>query len=215
MSSRIYVIGTGGFAKEVAQLAAVVNSNGRQRWSSIEYLCETPDDIGKPMPFGKVTGTDEILAKLKSPADVAIGIGNPKVRQRLAALISRNPFLSAPNLVHPNAEVNLEYVHLGRGNLITRGSAFTCDIVVGDFNVFNLNCTIGHDCRIGSYNVINPGCNVSGGVHLADACLLGTGSAVLEGLGICDDVVVGAGAIVSKSIQAPAVYVGVPARPLR
>jgi sugar O-acyltransferase (sialic acid O-acetyltransferase NeuD family) len=215
MSRTLYVIGTGGFAKEVAQLADVVNSNGTRRWSSIEYLCETPDEIAKPMPFGKVTGTDETLAALTTPADFAIGIGIPKVRQRLAFRLSQNPFLSAPNLVHPNSEVDPVHVHLGRGNLITRGSAFTCAIEVGDFNVFNLNCTIGHDCRIGSFNVINPGCNISGGVHLADACLLGTGSLVLEGLGICDDVVVGGGAVVSKSIHAPGVYIGVPARPLR
>jgi len=212
MSRTLFIIGTGGFAKEVAQLASEINSAGPPRWTSIQYIGQRPEDVGSPMPFGELTGTDALLKELRHEADVAIGIGTPAVRRRIAAELALLPLLRAPNLIHPQAGVDVRHVQLGIGNVITRGTVFTCDIRVGDFNVFNLNATVGHDCNIGSFNVVNPGCNISGGVTMGDACLLGTGCQVLEGLSMVSDVTAGGGALVGKNITVAGVYVGVPAR---
>lgn len=212
MKKNLYIIGTGGFAKEVAQLAALLNSSG-SRWSSIEYLCEREEDIGIRMPFGAVTGTDALLQSTHCNAEYVIGIGTPIIRRRIAQRLATNPLLFSPNLIHPLAGFNSDVVKIGHGNIITQGATFTCDIVVGDHNVFNLNSTVGHDCRIGSYSVINPGCNISGGVTLGNSCLLGTGSRILETLQVADEVVLGAGAVLTRSIAtAGGTYVGIPAR---
>ncbi|MBV8124766.1 MAG: hypothetical protein JOY60_08385 [Burkholderiaceae bacterium] len=208
----LYIIGTSGFAKEVGQLAGHINA-ATPRWSRIEYLAEEATNIGLELPYGCVTGTDALLDR-EEPADFAIGIGRPKIRQRIAERCAARPWLAAPNLIHPNTLVDPAWMKLGQGNILTRGAVFTCSIVVGDFNVFNLNCTIGHDVRIGNCVVINPGCNISGGVSLGDRCLVGTGVQILEGLGVAADTTLGAGALVSKSITEPAIYVGLPARPL-
>jgi NDP-sugar pyrophosphorylase family protein len=170
MSRTLYIVGTGGLAKEVGQLAYQIDP-ARSRWSSVEYLCEREEDVGTPMPFGKVTGTDKLLYNLDRDADYVIGIGTPKVRQRIAEGLRGQARLTAPNLIHPSAGLDTDSVHLGQGNIVTRGVVFTCDIVVGDHNVFNWNVTVGHDVRIGSYCVINPGSNVSGHVLLGDTCL--------------------------------------------
>lgn len=213
MSRTLYIIGTGGFAKEVGQLAAQLNVDG-SRWSSIEYLCEREEDVGTPMPFGTVTSTDAQLRNLDRDVDYVIGLGAPKARQRIAEQLKSHARLTAPNLVHPFSGFDGSAVRLGQGNIITRGAVFTCDVVVGDHNVFNLNCTVGHDAKIGSYCVINPGCNVSGGVQLEDGCLLGTGCQVLEGLLISAGTTLGAGSVAAKSIAVAGVYVGVPAKRL-
>ncbi|MEI6760582.1 MAG: hypothetical protein WCO22_09060 [Betaproteobacteria bacterium] len=211
---KLYIVGTGGFAKEVAQLASEINS-ASSRWGAIEYLCETAEEIGKPMPYGKVVGTDAVLNELAEPADVAVGIGQPRIRRKLGSRILENPLLGLPNLIHPANGIDLEHVLLGRGNIITRGSAFTCDISIGDLNVFNLNSTVGHDAKVGSFNVVNPGCNISGGVSISDSCLLGTGCQVLEGVSIASKSTVGAGAVVVKDIEEEGLtYVGIPARRL-
>jgi sugar O-acyltransferase (sialic acid O-acetyltransferase NeuD family) len=210
----LYILGTGGFAKEVAFVASEINAASRT-WDEIAYLCETADGLSKVMPFGRVAGTDKLLATLSRPAHVAIGIGKPNVRRRLGSLIAANPSLTAPNLVHPLAGLDPTHVKLGCGNVVTRGAVFTCDISAGHFNVFNLNCTVGHDVRIGSFNVVNPGCNISGGCSIGDACLFGTGSQLLEGLTIADETTVGAGAVVVRSVTvAERTMVGVPARAL-
>jgi sugar O-acyltransferase (sialic acid O-acetyltransferase NeuD family) len=209
----LYIIGTSGFAKEVGQLAGLINAT-QSRWNRIEYLAEDERKIGAELPYGRVTSTDDLLSR-EEEADIAIGIGRPKIRQSIAENLLNRPWLSAPNLIHPRSQFDPNWAQLGKGNILTCGTVFTCDIVVGDFNVFNLNCTIGHDVRIGSYSVINPGCNISGGIQLGDRCLLGTGVQIIENLSIVSDTTVGAGALVSKSITEPGTYVGVPARALK
>jgi carbonic anhydrase/acetyltransferase-like protein (isoleucine patch superfamily) len=94
--------------------------------------------------------------------------------------------LRYPNLVHPGAVVDMSRIELGKGNMITAGCVFTVDIEVGDFNLFNLNVTVGHDVRIASGCVINPSVNISGGVVIGNGVLVGTGAQVLEGLAIGD-----------------------------
>ncbi|MDE2080257.1 MAG: hypothetical protein KGI90_02810 [Burkholderiales bacterium] len=211
----LYILGTGGFAKEVAQVATAIQEAGPPRWRDIEFLAQGEAEIGRMLTFGRVAGTDALLSNLDRPADVAIGIGHPGLRRTIAQRLAAWPHLQAPNLVHPAAGLDPRRVRLGLGNLVASGAQFTCDIEVGDFNVFNLNCTVGHDARIGSYGVVNPGANVSGGVVLGDACLLGTGSQVLEGRSLCADVIIGAGAVVTRNIAEPGTYAGVPARSIK
>lgn len=213
MSCTLYVFGTGGLAKELGQLARQIDTT-RSRWSSIEYLCEREEDIGMPMPFGTVTGTDKSLHRLDRKADYVIGVGTPRIRQRIAESLRGCAHLTAPNMIHPAAGLDLDAVRLGHGNIITRGVVFTCDIAVGDHNVFNWNVTVGHDARVGSYCVINPGSNISGHVQLGDACLVGTGSQILERLSVAAGTTLGAGSVTVKSIETPGVYVGVPSAPL-
>lgn len=215
MNRRLHVIGTGGFAKETAQLADAVCRVSKQ-WDEIVYLCASPALVGTPMPFGPVIGTEELLLSGGEPLDVAIGIGMPSVRQRVAGELGRLAHLRFPNLIHPRATFDQKHVSLGLGNLVTAGCVFTCDITVGDFNVFNLSTTVGHDAVIGSFNVFNPGCNLSGNVRIGDACLGGTGCQVLERITMPSRTVLGAGAVLVKSIAAEGgVYAGVPAKQLR
>lgn len=214
MMRKLYVVGTGGMAREVGLLAFTIQQQGKI-WSAIEYICENPSDIGKQMQFGTITGTDEMLANMDTCADYAIGIGSPKSLSNVAARLIENKNLFAPNLIHPRANLDVKYVSLGVGNIVLFGAAFTCDIKIGNFNIFNQNCTVGHDAELGSFNVINPGSNISGSTKIGDRCLIGTGSQILQGLSICSDTIVGGGALVSKSITSPNTYAGVPARPIK
>lgn len=211
MPLELLVVGTSGQAKETAQLARLVDPQG-ERWHRISYVAEAPDAVGTALPFGEIRYTDDDLAQPRETADVVVGIGHPRLRERVARRLGGLVWLQFPNLIHPGVEIDPALVRLGRGNIFTKGVVLTCDIVMGDFNLLNWNVTVGHDARIGSYNVINPGSNLSGSVHVGDACLLGTGCQVLERLAIASGATVGAGAVVTKSIAKEGVYVGVPAR---
>lgn len=206
----LYVIGTGGFAKEVGQLAGQINAFSR-RWCRIEYLAQDSTGIGEELPYGTVTGTDAIL-DVQVEVDVVIGIGRPNIRHRITEYFLKRPWLSTPNLIHPSVQIDPTWVRLGTGNIVTRGTVLTCDIDIGGFNVFNLNCTIGHDVRIGTNVMINPRCNISGGVTLGDRCLVGTGVQILEGLTIVPDTTIGAGALVAKPIAFAGTCIGIPVK---
>jgi sugar O-acyltransferase (sialic acid O-acetyltransferase NeuD family) len=210
MPEALIVVGASGLAKDLAHLARSIDPQG-QRWPHIAYCSADASELGRELLHGRVETSDTQLLACTSPADIVIAIGTPALRQRIAEQLQRNSALHFPNLVHPSVELDAS-VRLGRGNAIPKGVTFTCDTVIGDFNVFGCNATIGHDDRIGSFNVINPGCNVSGWVTLGDACLLGTGSQVLERLSIASNTTLGAGAVLTRSANEAGVYVGVPAR---
>ena len=106
-----------------------------------------------------------------------------------------------------------------RGVTVCAGVRFMNSIQVGDFTVFSLNATIGHDCIVDDFVTIAPGVNVSGHVHIGSACWLGTGAAVNQGTvrakrSIGEGTVIGSGAVVIHDCEPGAVYAGVPARKL-
>lgn len=210
----LYILGTSGFAKEVAQLATQIN-NRNLTWSSINYLSEKREDIGKVLAYGKVIATDEILDNLENQIDIAIGVGHPEIRKRLAEKISKNPLINTPNLIYPGLDIDLNYVQMGKGNFFARGTSITCDVKIGNFNLFNYNCTIGHDVLIGSYNVICPSSNISGYCTIGSKCLVGTGSQILPGITIADGLIIGASSLLTESIpDENLTFIGIPARKL-
>lgn len=214
MPTELLIIGTGGMAREAAQLARQIDP-AATRWSSVSFVTEDPSQLGKKLSVGEVRLTDAFLLQKEEPTDVVIGIGHPKVRQRIAQWLTSIPQLSFPNLIHPAVEIDYGRVSLGRGNIVTRGVIMTLDIAIGDFNIFNWNTTVGHDVRVGSYNVINPACNLSGFAEIGDMCLLGAGAQVLEHISITNSVIVGAGAVVTRTLNEVGTYIGIPARLLK
>jgi sugar O-acyltransferase (sialic acid O-acetyltransferase NeuD family) len=211
----LYILGTSGFAKEVAQLATQIN-NSNLTWSSINYLSERREDIGKVLAYGRVIATDEMLDNLENQTDVAIGVGHPEIRKRLAEKISKTPLINTPNLIYPGLDIDPDYVQIGKGNFFARGVSITCDIKVGNFNLFNYNCTIGHDVLIGSYNVICPSSNISGYCTIGNECLVGTGSQILPSTKVADRSIIGASSLLTESITNEGhTFIGIPARKLK
>ena len=210
----LLIVGTGGLAKEAAQLARQCDPNA-ERWDRIHYVAESPTMIGTTLPYGVVRYVDADVAGRIGECDIVIAVGQPRPRRQVAQRLASNPVLSFPNLIHPGVDIDPNHVSLGRGNMIAKGVVLTCEITLGDFNLVNWNVTIGHDATVGSYNVLNPSCNVSGNTVIGDACLLGTGCQVLEQLTVASEVTVGAGAVVTRSLTVPGgIYVGIPARRL-
>lgn len=212
MPRPLYVIGAGGLAKEVGQLARQVDPIA-SRWSRIAYVAQDSDEVGLSLPYGQVEITDRQFIECNEFCEVVIGIGYPSIRKKISQELGRNENLSFPNLVHPSVELDAKYVFMGIGNILTKGVVITCDIKIGNFNLLNWNVTIGHDVSIGSYNVINPGANISGHVVIEDECLISTGVQIRERTRIASCITLGAGAVLVEDALVPnGVYLGVPAR---
>ncbi len=207
----IAIIGSGGFAKEVAFLIEEINKKEKQ-WNILGYIDEK---VGGYNGKYKIFQNDNRLEKTKDKISVVFGIGNVNLIRTLSEKFSKNPNIEFPNLIHPNATGDWDRISLEHGNIITAGNIFTTDIKVGSFNIFNLNCTIGHDSVFGNYNIINPGANISGGVIIKNQILIGTGAQILQYLEISSKSLIGAGALVTKNITDSGVYAGIPARKIK
>jgi sugar O-acyltransferase (sialic acid O-acetyltransferase NeuD family) len=215
MLRRLIILGTSGLAREVALVVEQINKKER-RWTISGFVGISNREIERNIGIHKILGDDEWLLSQNETADLAVGIGRPGIRAKvLSRYLERKDQFQYPNMIHPKACFDHRKIEMGCGNIVTAGSCFTCDIVVRNFNYFNLNTTIGHDTYIGSFNVINPGVNISGGVRIEDRVLIGTGSQILEDISIGSDAVIGAGAVVCKNVLSGQTVVGAPARPIQ
>ena len=211
MIKDIVIIGAGGLAKEVAFLIKDINEKKKQ-WNILGFIDKNEKNIGIKLNGIPIIGTDEWLMKYGKSISIAFGIGETGLIKKLSINYSKNDIFEFPNLIHPNAVGDWDNISLGVGNIICANNVFTTSIHIGNFNYFNLSCTLGHDSIIGNYNVITPTVNISGGVKMEDEILLGTGSQILQNINICSNCVVGAGSVVIKSISKPGTYIGIPAK---
>lgn len=214
MTGRLIILGTSGLAREMAQLVEQVN-NYEHQWEFAGFVGQPTSEINKTLSYGPILGDDNWLIAQNFEASLVIGIGYPKLRAEvLARYLEHGDRFKYPNIIHPSVSLDYQRVELGCGNIITAGCVFTCDIKVGNFNLFNYCSTVGHDCLIGNFNVFNPGVNVSGGVCIGDHVLAGTGCQILQNMCVNNDAVIGAGAVVRNEVSAGQTVVGVPAKPL-
>ena len=214
MRKNLIILGTSGLAREMAMLAEHINAV-HHSWNIMGFIGEPGCTVGTNLGIAPILGDDSWVLEQDLVADLVVGIGYPKIKEKVI-----EPYLKAahrftfPNLIHPKATLDLRRVELGMGNTVTAGCVFTCDIRVQDFNLFNLNTTIGHDVKIGSMNVINPGSNISGGVRIGDRVLIGTGAQILQKVLIDSDSTIGAGSVVTKNVGSNQTVFGIPARRL-
>lgn len=162
--------------------------------------------------FGPVLGGVEDVNIWQNDLALVIAIGNP---QTVRAIVNKiqNPKIYYPNIIHPNFEiVDPDTFSIGRGNIITTDCRVSCDVSIGDFNVFNSSIVIGHDAKIGSYNSLMPAVRISGEVIIGDCNFFGISSIVLQQIKIGDEVKLGAGSVLMTKPKNGQLYMGNPAR---
>jgi sugar O-acyltransferase (sialic acid O-acetyltransferase NeuD family) len=207
---KYYIVGKGGFAKEVLFLCREVfgHLDGFQGFIDYKPIDSILECMGSHYP---VIDESEFLAKKDKEVNIYLGIGDPKV---LSKVVDKFGGYSFPNLVHGTV-VKDSSVKMEKGNIITAGCILTVDIKIGSYNIFNLNSTVGHDTIIGDFNVFNPGANISGSVVIGNRNLFGTNSTLLQSLTIGDNSIIGASSLINKNVQNNLVVVGLPGKEIK
>lgn len=202
----LYILGAGGFAKEVYFLAKAVGVYNVKAFVDVHPGGSIRFAEGEIPVIGDVAMERAELTN----CCLAIGVGEPTIIERL--MLKYQDRFEFPNLVHPSVIGDFENIDLGRGNIVTANVVFTTHIRVGNFNVFNLGTTVGHDVVIGDGNVINPCVNISGGVSLGSYNLIGVGAIILQYKTIGSYSTVGAAAMVNADVESKTIVVGIPAK---
>lgn len=208
----IAIFGAGGFGREIACLINRINNREPNSWNLIGFFDDDASLWGAKNEYGEIIGGKDIINAWDKDLSLVITIGNPQVLPQIVMGIA-NPHISYPNMVDPTVDfLDSDNVRIGRGNVICAKCFVSCNVEIGDFNLFNVGDGIGHDSRIGNYNVIMPNVNISGGVQIGDENMLGVKSTVLQYLKIGNQVKLGANSLLMRNAKDGLLYIGNPAK---
>lgn len=207
----IAIYGAGGFGREVACLLKRINEK-EPTWNLVGFFDDNPDLKGKLISnYAICLGGIEELNAYPKKLCVTIPIGNPMVVRKIYESIN-NPNIDFPNLLAPETMiVDKDSFKIGKGNIIQTDCFFSCNVSMGDFNIFNGWVAFGHDDTIGSYNTFMPDTKISGSVTIGDENFFGVGSIVLQQLKIGNKVRIGAGSVLMTKPKDGELYIGNPA----
>jgi len=206
---KIAIVGSGGYAAEIKYLIDAINKD-KPQWDLLGFIDDWGKQKGEEFIDGyKVIGTIEDLNSIKEELFVAIAIGNPQYVKNAVEKI-HNPIIKFANLFHPSAEINS--TNIGFGNIICFDSFISCNATIGNFNLFNTRCAVGHDTKIGNFNVFNPNTQISGNVSIGDENFWGLNSSILQKIRVGNGNKIGGHSFVITNIKDNSSYFGIPAK---
>jgi len=202
----IFIIGAGGHAKSVAEIALAMGYDIKAFIS--------PDSPNHTLLGSKIQ--PELPQDLNLTKDsIAIGIGANWTREKVWLELSNTfPLSMFPALTHPSASVAVD-TQIGAGSTIHQNASIGPSTTLGIFCTLNTAASIDHDCLIGNFASIGPGAHTGGNVTVGDRAALGIGSITRHGIQIGSDSVLGAAAYAHRPINANTVNIGNPSTILR
>lgn len=210
---KIAILGTGGFARELATLVQDINK--------VKLTFELVGFVDGTLPKGHIVngypviGSDEEINETNDRIGLVLAFGNPQLKEKVRKQFT-NPLVYFPTLIHPSVLIgDNRFVEIGQGCIICAACIITTNIIIKDFVTLNLQCTVGHDTTINEYSAFMPTCNISGEVEIGKGVYCGTGVKIINQTSVGDYTIVGAGAVVTKPLPANCTAVGVPAKPIK
>ncbi|MDD6291419.1 MAG: acetyltransferase [Lachnospiraceae bacterium] len=207
----LYIIGAGGFGREVAWLVERINANNPE-WTIKGFIDDNEWIWGVEYDGYKVLGGSEYLKRCEN-AYAVCAVGSAKTRK---AIIEKydNSNIKYATLIDPSVILS-DSVDIGEGSIICAGTIITVDITIGKHVIINLDCTIGHDSILNDFVTLYPSVNVSGNVKIGVGVELGTGMQIIQGKNIGANTILGAGSVVTSYVPNNCTAVGVPAKPIK
>jgi sugar O-acyltransferase, sialic acid O-acetyltransferase neuD family len=204
---KIVIIGASGFAKEVAWLIEEINSY-KSEWEILGFVDDNYKNFPEYVNGYRVLGDIDYIKQLSNDVFCVIGIGNGKIREKIAKKIGDRKFAI---LVHPNTKISSTNL-IEEGAIICSGTILTVNIHIKKHCIINLDCTIGHGVILGEYITVLPSTNISGDVKIEKYTTLGTGTKVIQGITVGKNAMIGAGTVVIRDIENNCTVVGNPGK---
>lgn len=211
MMKDIAIYGAGGFGREVFCLINKINAV-EATWNVIGFFDDGKEKGAPVGHYGTVLGGISEVNAWPSELALVVAVGSTANMLKITAGVT-NPKISFPNIIHPEVVFSdRDSMQMGQGNIVQRGSAFSCDVTIGDFNVFNGGTVLGHDVQMGSCNILMPAVRISGETRVGNGNFFGIASIVLQGLKVGNGVTLGAGSVLLTKPKDGKLYMGNPAK---
>lgn len=212
MNGPLFIIGCGGFGREVHQIIAALRE-AQGGWDVSDFIDDapSPENLARVAELGSIhVGGVSVLADRTEPFRAVIAIGDPAGRRAVAERLSAAP-AEFPVVVHPDSTIGPD-VTLEQGCVVAAGARLSTNIRAGVHVHIDQNVTVGHDSVLGDFSRLNPQACISGSVVVGSGATVGASATILPDLEIGEDAVIGAAACVVRSVRAKTTVKGVPAR---
>lgn len=216
-AKHIVLVGSGGCMRELVWQIQELNKV-EMTWQIDGYVDAKEPGADEQCVVGKEVipylGNDDYLLTKQDSVNVAICVGSPTLRKKIAEGLKKNANIKFPNLILGDTRV-CDDVKMGEGCIVSIDCRISTDVSLGDFVFLNTGSKVCHDGCIGDFTTLSPDVKLAGNVQVGCTCDIGLGAKVIQGIKIGEGAVVGAGAVVVKDIEAGCTVVGVPARKIK
>ena len=172
----IYIVGGNGFARECYyNLLSMIDNDSSIQFGgfmghggyghTVDYL-----DLQKYY-VGEVSEHD-----FKEDEYVIIGAGYPELRSKIYNELKERHIQFFT--LHMGQKF-LPSVEIGEANIFIPPMAMSCNIKIGNNNVFNGSVIVGHDCEIGDCNFFGPRSQALGNVNVGNNNTIGANAILL------------------------------------
>ena len=219
MGQDLVLIGAGGCMREL--LWQIEELNDKELvWNVIGYVDKQPYQSGNTFDISvgdiycPYLGDDEYLLSFQQATNVAISVGEPELRKKIAQKLMNNSKLKFPNLIMGDTRI-CQDMKIGQGCIVSMGCRVSTNVVLGDFVFLNIDSLICHDGKVGNFSTLSPNVKIAGRVTIGNECMIGLGSKVKQEVTIGDRVIAGAGSVIVKDIESDCIVAGIPAKPMK
>jgi sugar O-acyltransferase (sialic acid O-acetyltransferase NeuD family) len=190
---RIFILGAGGFARELRAYLHVVRPDAavwlvsRDGEADALFLAQYETEVAR---YGEDCVT-------------YLGAGHCDARARMMAELRGR---LGPPVVLTTSNWCQE---IGAGSVMANGVVLAPGCRVGESVLVNYNATIGHDSVVGDLSVIAPQAAVGGFCELGARVYVGAGATIRERTRVGADAIIGMGAVVTKDVPPGVLVVNV------
>ena len=187
MKKRLVILGDGGHAKSVSDVAL---ATGKFEISAVLGV------DSKNALYWRAKGIDWIqedsaqdALRLSTLAIVGLGqISDPAPRES-AFLSLQNLGFELATIVSPFAYVS-NTADVGRGSIVMHGAIVSIDSRVGENTIVNSMALLEHESSVGSHSHVSTGAILNGKCTVGDRTFIGSGTVVKQGIRIGSDCVI-------------------------
>jgi sugar O-acyltransferase (sialic acid O-acetyltransferase NeuD family) len=190
----LYILGSSGFAREVAAYAREMND--KIQIIFVDNSVNDKDCISVNQYWNMIENEQ---------CESIIGAGRSEIRERMMKEL-RPPFAS---IIHPRSVI---LGHISPGCVIAPGAVIAPNAKLSKHVAVNYNATIGHDVFVGDLSIVGPGSSIGGWCSIGESVYIGAGALIREKLHIGSGAIIGMGAVVTKDVPENLVAIGMPAR---
>lgn len=141
-----------------------------------------------------------------------VGIGDNFYRKQTVKFVEKNyPKVCWQTIISKNSAVSTN-VKVGEGSVIISGCVINNSTIIGKHCIVNTSCSIDHDNCLADYVSLSPRITTGGNVSIGLNSFIGISSTIKNNIKIEKNIIIGAFSYVNKNCSSNKIYYGNPAR---